>query len=226
MKQQLWVRGCLVALCLAAAAARADEIDCGSLQNAYGPYDYTNAEHRRDRIPIVEQGHFNTDVETLRKGISDIHIIGDLDYTLRAVPNHHRALATVSRFYLNGGHQGVYRSAECYFDRAMRFAPNDGDVYLLFGVYLHQRKKYDDAEKQYQRALELLENSADAHYDIALLYADMGRWDEAKREAIRAYQLGYPLEGLKNRLRRHGSWSKTDDLSLAVADSPQEAPPQ
>lgn len=209
---------------LTPSVTMAGELDCGSLENAYGPYDYTNAQHRAEKIPIVEVGHFNDDVRTLRKGQSGTDPLGDLDYTLRAVPNHHAALDAVARYFINGGTAGRYRTAECYFDRAIRFKPDDGTTYLIYGVYLHRKKQLAPAEQQYLRALELLGESADAHYDIALLYVDMGQWEKAKTHALKAYEFAHPLQGLKRRLREHGLWSAADDQAVAAAMTKPPAP--
>jgi Flp pilus assembly protein TadD len=199
-------------------ALRADELTCGRLDNAYGPYDYTNAEHRERYMPVVVRAHFNSDVETLRRGQSSASPIDDIHYTLRAFPNHHRALDAASRWYLQGGtaNANVY-SAECYFDRAIRFSPRDGQVYLLYGTYLHRRKDLAGAEAQYAQAIALMPESADAHYNLGLLYAESGRWELARKEAFAAYQAGHPLQGLKKRLRRQGHWNDGDDAALMAA---------
>jgi tetratricopeptide (TPR) repeat protein len=198
------------------AGTQAGEADCGSLRNAYGPYDYTNADHRANKIPIVEVAHFNSDVESLKRGQSSVWAMDDIHYVLRAVPNHQRALASMARYYLNGGQPRGYYSADCYFDRALRFKPEDGTVHLIYGTYLHRLKSYSLAEEQYRLALENLTESADANYDLGLLYADIGRWADAKQYAIVAYRLGYPLAALKHRLASRGLWSETDEAAIAV----------
>lgn len=205
-------------LCLAMLAgtpAFADEAECGSLQNAYGPFDYTNAEHRADKIPIVDVNHFQPEIEALIGSPGGLGtIMGALDYTLRAVPNHHRALATLAQYTLRGGSRENFRSTECYFDRAMRFKPDDGMVYLTFGGYLSRKHEYAQAEKQYATALALLPDSSEGHYNLGLLYLETGRPEKAKEEALLAYQLGYPLRGLRNRLARAGAWSERDDAAV------------
>ena len=61
---------------------------CGSLVNGYGPFDYRTSAKQLD---IVEKYHFTSDVESLKHGKAG-YLGTDLDYTLRASPNHHRAL--------------------------------------------------------------------------------------------------------------------------------------
>lgn len=70
---------------------------CGSLENAYGPFDYTNPDDFKNKLPLVEIAHFTPKVEGLMGGKSG-YLWGDLDYTLRAFPNHHRALYAFVRY--------------------------------------------------------------------------------------------------------------------------------
>lgn len=189
------------------AAQSQQDIECGVLDNSYGPFDYTNASDRAAKLPIVERVHFNSDIENLRRGQSGT-IIGDLDYTLRAFPNHHRALNAVWRYLLKNPTAGVppYHSADCYFNRAMRFSPRDGTVRMIYGTFLFKRGERESALKRYEEALALLPDSAEAHYNMGLLQVELSRFDGALEHAHKAYALGYPLQGLKNRLKRAGKW--------------------
>ena len=124
----------LAACFLATGAAHAQHgaSACGGLANGYGPFDYRI--ERNGRLPIVDGAHFTPQVEFLIKG--DRGYLGqDLDYTLRASPNHHRALASVANWGVRTkGAQPptLPRPVECYFDRAFRFQPDDTVPRLLF----------------------------------------------------------------------------------------------
>jgi Flp pilus assembly protein TadD len=194
---------------LSAQSSELEALECGALDNAYGPFDSTDASDRRERLPIVEQFHFAPDVENLRRGQSST-IIGDLDYTLRAFPNHHRALNAMARYQLDNPTAAVapYRSAECYFNRAMRFRPADGTVRMIYGTYLFKRGEREAALKRYQEALALQPESAEVHYNMGLLQLELKQTAEALRHAHKAYALGYPLQGLKNRLKRARAWKE------------------
>src|SRR6185437_7414630 len=53
------------------AGVRAQEVPgCGSLENAYGPFDYRDPAMRRERLPIVTRFHFTPNVEMLEHGTS------------------------------------------------------------------------------------------------------------------------------------------------------------
>lgn len=192
------------------AAWPQDVPGCGSLTNAYGPFDYTNNADFQEKLPIVEQYHFSPDVEALHSGESST-IGGDLDYTLRAFPNHHRALYAVARYALQPdtpARDTHYFTPECYFDRAIAFKPDDGMVHMIYGIFLHEQHKLPAALAEYQKAVKLMPNSAEAHYNLGLLYADMREYANAKEHAHQAYRLGYPLQGLKNKLVQAGAWNQ------------------
>ena len=182
---------------------------CGNLENAYGPWDYTNPIHLTKKLAIVNKWHFTKSVESLTKGKSG-SVISDIDYTLRASPNHHRALMAVANYrllypwepYKDEG----YRSAECYFKRAIAFKPSDGYVYLLYGIYLYKSKKYKEAEAMYMKALEIIPENADLNNNIALLYLKMSDFVKAKRYAQQAYDFGFQLHGVEDILKQKGKW--------------------
>lgn len=184
---------------------------CGDLHNAYGPFDYQDASARQDKLPIVEQFHFTPPVEALVHGQSG-NFLGDLDYTLRAFPNHHRALASISRYALNGGHDWVnpdIQSADCYFTRAIAFSPNDAVVHIIFGNYLFKRGRRDDARAEYEAALKLAPNSPDISYNAGLYFLQIGDLERARELAKVAYDQGYPLPGLKTKLEAAESKAKS-----------------
>jgi tetratricopeptide (TPR) repeat protein len=185
--------------------------DCGDpFQNGVGPYDYNSGEARTNpqKIPIVERHHFTPVVESLARGQSTSYVMGDLDYTLRAVPNHHRALQAVVRYELRERKPDPrFRDAKCWLERASMFAPRDGVVQLIYGMFLARQKSYDAALERYLAALDLIPESSELHYNMGLLYFEMKDHAKALEHAQRAYALGYPLEGLKSKLIAAGKWS-------------------
>jgi tetratricopeptide (TPR) repeat protein len=183
--------------------------ECGNPfdNGAIGPWDYNDGEDRTNpqKIPIIEKFHFNRDVEGLDRGESSAYALDDLDYVLRAVPNHPRALNAVARYDVEkGGIPPKWRSAECWFDRAMRFKPDDGTVYLLFANYKSRKGQVDEALEAYQTAKKLLPESIEVDYNLGLLYVKMGDYPKALERARVAYAGNYPLQGLKKKLAEKG----------------------
>lgn len=191
--------------------------DCGPLENAYGPYDYSNPVDKREHLPIVEEYHLNTDVLQLRRGMTAESPRGDLEYTLRAFPNHYLALDAMARLHrrekaetLPGGRYSI----SCWFDRARRFAPNDATIPLIEGVHNFMLGRYARAEEDLTRSIALAPDSAEAHYNLGLLYVRLDKLEQARAEAKVAYDLGFPLSGLRDQLAQRGAW-KTAENSTA-----------
>ncbi len=193
------------------ASAQLEAAGCGSLQNGYGPFDYTNPIHFRDKLDIVERVHFDGGVENLRgHAAHPLNLGGDIDYTLRAFPNHHRALYTMARYYLTKKqfNRGALRyTANCYFQRAMRFKPDDGVVRMVFGVYLYKNGDLDGSGQRFREALELSPNDAEVHYNLGLVLVETKKYEEALHHAKKAYELGHPMPGLRNKLKRVDAWN-------------------
>ena len=190
-----------------AQPAAADEATCGTLRNAYGPYDYRTASPRQ--IQLVEDYHFTPAVEELKHGKSGLTVGGDLDYTLRAIPNHHRALVAM----MNLGFKvrkdpppGAQWPVVCYFDRAVRFSPDDGAVHTIFGIYMFRRNKITDAIAQFEMAEKLGDGSGNMHYNAGLAYFELGDYEKAVVHAKKASEVGFPLPGLRDKLQKAGKW--------------------
>lgn len=208
MRKQLWIAVLATGLAVP-AFSQENRVGCGDLANAYGPFDYTDPVHKRDNLPIVEHFHFTTDVQNLRQGRSDT-IAGDLDYTLRAFPNHHLALDSVARYQLaNPRPDPRYYSADCYFDRAMRWRPDDARVHMIYGIYLNKKGDKVAAATQYDSALALDPQDAEINYNAGLFYLNIKEYDKARARAEVAYAGGFPLEGLRNKLMTLKVWDGT-----------------
>lgn len=182
---------------------------CGDLVakgRQYGPYDYRK---HPDKLPIVEQAHFTREVESLAGGATSARIGADIDYTLRAFPNHPRALYALTRYsQLHGGTSripGAMFPIECYFDRALRFARDDAQVHALYADYLIRHKRNDDARKQLEAA-EKLELNPQIEYNLALAWSTLGENEKALVLAKRAYEGGVQFPALRERLMRAGVW--------------------
>ncbi len=171
------------------------------------PFDYTDPDQKQF-LELVESAHFTSNIESLRHGNSG-SLGGELNYTLMMFPNHHRALAAFSKLSLRDKTlkpYGAKYSVWCFFDRAIRFKPNDGLVRMLFGNYLLKTGEADKAIEQLQIAVDLQPEDATINYNLGLLYMRKKNYEQAKIHAKKAYELGFPLPGLKNQLVKAGKW--------------------
>ncbi|WP_299084229.1 hypothetical protein [uncultured Paraglaciecola sp.] len=177
------------------------------LTASYGPWDYTNPNHK-DKLPIVLGAHFTPSVERLIKGNS-ASIAGDIGYTLRAIPNYHRALYAISKYEmrlrgkLKAGElfKPQEYTAECYFKRALHMNSNDGVTHMLYAMHLAKLNRINEAEREYLFAFKFQPENPEIIYNLGLFYLDTNRIDKAKVMAKKAKKLGYPLNGLQKKLK-------------------------
>jgi len=197
-----------LAMLLSSSLALADNF-CGDLKNAFGPFDYRKGHTEfAANLHLVESAHFTSDVEKGIKGSSS-YLGGDLDYTLRAFPNHHRALVTMAQVGLRDKTLQVNQAkypVECYFNRAIRFAPDDGIVHGAYANYLFALGKTDQALDEFKQAVALEPENATINYNLGLALLKVKDYDNALIYAKKAYALGFPLPGLKNKLVEAGKW--------------------
>ena len=185
----------------------------GGMEN-FGPFDYLLRNQLPGQLSIVEKHHFNPQVEQLIKGQNSISPLGDIDYTLMAWPNHHRALYSTIRHRINtwpDGHPSHYTPAECYLQRAIKFSPNDATTHMLYGILLHQTGHQQKALELYKKAIELDSHNPQIQYNLALLLVDLKKYPEARTYATSLYKRGFPLPGLRDKLKAAGQWSSGDD---------------
>lgn len=185
--------------------AEVSDFACGQLTSSYGPFDYRTD---KDKLGIVESVHLTPDVLNLVRGATG-EIGGDLNYTLRTFPNHHLALMSMVRLgekQKQSIPRGARYSVECYLYRAVKFRPDDGMVKLIYANYLGRIGRSSEAIKYLQEIEELGEENANVYYNMGLIYLDVKDYEKALLYARRAYQLGFPLPGLRNRLEKIGKW--------------------
>lgn len=192
---------------------------CGQLANAYGPFDYRK--ERGKALAIVDSHHFNSDVSSLRKGQSG-SLGSDLDYVLRASPNHHAALATISEWGVRLKTKEpptLPRSIDCYFERASRFQPDDHLVRLLYASFLQRMNMKADALSILAPLEKLQDLHAFTHQNLGMLLLDLGETERALVHAWKSQELGWTRPGLKERLEKAGQWREPPPNEAASAAS-------
>ncbi len=198
---------CLAALLtLAAPLAFSQESACGPLGNGYGPFDYRSV--RGSELEVVERHHFTPPVEALLSGATG-KVGGDLDYTLRAFPNHHRALLSVMKLAQRAAgprDMAMNYPFECYFERAIRFQRDDPIPRMIYATYLGKQGRLNDAKAQLKEAARGTDGSPFTFYNVGMVYVDLKQYDEALAMAHKAYAMGFPKPDLRDRLRAVGKW--------------------
>jgi hypothetical protein len=205
----------LASLSTGSAAAQSVP-SCGELTSSYGPYDYRT---NRDMLPIVERHHFPVSVETLVKGVSG-PVGAELNYVLTTFPNHHRALLAMTRLSERQRWQipnGARYDIDCYYERALRFRPNDVVARLLYVAYLAKRNRRKDALAQLAAATGYAADNGFSHYNVGMQYLELGEHAKALDQAHRAQALGFEGTELRNRLKAAGRWSEPPAPAASAA---------
>lgn len=188
-----------------------DNITCTGRGQGVGPYDYNRRAALGQRFKLIVGSHFTPKVKNLIGGHRG-YLKDDIDYTLRAIPNHHEALLSTIRYEIKRTKKLINVKAklvsqpECYIQRAINFRKKDPVPYSLYGYYLGKMGKSEFAVKQYKKALQLSPDSAKIEYSYSLLLINLKRYDQALEHAKKAYKLGNPPAGLRNKLIKLGKW--------------------
>ena len=83
--------------------------------------------------------------------------------------------------------------------------PRNDVLYSAAGVMLRRLGRLEDAKAMLLQGNEALNGtSPEISYHLGLLYLELGEVDEAEKHAKVAYQLGYPLPGLRRKLQQAG----------------------
>ena len=202
--------------------AQVDASFCGPLENHFGPYDYRPDKFVRDDLDskttkrLVEGAHFTPRVEQLvgaqSKSMSQSEPPGgDIDYTLRAFPNHHRALMSVMKYgerKKSDKPHGLRYTVECYFERALRFSPDDTIARMLFATFLTRKNRLSEAASQLEATAGMAAENPFTHYNIGLVYFDMKNYGKALVQAHRATALGFERTELRDLLKGVNKWQE------------------
>ena len=219
-----WAATTLLVFFGALSGAGADTAGCGSLTNGYGPYDFRSD---RDKLPIVTGAHFTAEVEALIRGTTGARPGGDIDYTLRAIPNHPGALLAMMRLgeieKTEKPHGARYK-VECWFDRAIRFRTDDQVVRMIYSKFLSSKDRKPEALAQLQVVKTLAKDNPFTHYNLGLLFFDLNEYEESLGAAHRAYELGFLQPELRNKLQAANKWREpavptVEPVPPAVSDA-------
>jgi tetratricopeptide (TPR) repeat protein len=92
--------------------------------------------------------------------------------------------------------------------RAIEEQPDRFESYgTLANLYREEHKLGEAVQIMQQANAATGGESAEVQYNLGLLNLEAGNVDAAVENARRAYELGYPLPGLRNKLAKLGRWS-------------------
>ena len=97
-------------------------------------------------------------------------------------------------------------SVECYYNRAVRFAPDDTVVRALYAQYLAKNGRVNEALSELDVAVPYAKDNPFSHYNIGLVYFDLGQFDKALAQAHRALELEFEKTELSDLLKGVNRW--------------------
>ena len=214
------LRRCLLALALCSLAASVTQAAtsgalCGPIGEPFGDYLVD-----QEKVARAERFHFTPEVEALIRGKSTTVIGSDINFMLSNFPNHHRALVAMQRLAereRTNQPAGALVTVECYFDRAVRFRPDDVVARMLYASYLAKAGRGQEATAQLETAAQHAEGNPFSAYNIGLIYFEMKAYDKALAYAHIAYAAGFPQPALREMLQSVGAWK---DIPAPAASSP------
>jgi len=232
------VRPLLIALAgvvLAAPLGAQTLAGCGGLANNYGPHDYRDwkdlppidpVTKEMSPLQLVEGAHFIDTCEALYK-CKRGSIGTDIDYTLRAFPNHHRALVAMMRYgelTRKAQPPEARFTVDCYFRRALVWRPDDAIARLLYVTFLNENKRGAEARVQLQEAAKHVGDNAFTIYNLGMVALDLSEVDMAVDAARRSYAAGMKHPALRQRLQAMNRWPADLVLPEDAASAPAGGP--
>ena len=163
-------------------------------------------------------------MESLIRGHTTTTPGGDIDYTLRAIPNHPNALLAMMLLGEKDKTpqpRGSRYTVECWFDRAMRFRQDDPIVRMIYTTFLTKAGRKSDAIQQLETVVRSADENAFTYQNAGLLYFDLGEHAKALTLAHKAIELGLIRPELRERLQSVGKWEDPPAIKDA---SPEPSP--
>ena len=200
---------------------------CGSFTQSgrLEPEDYRKP---TPRLRTVEAFHFGPGVEALISPMQRGMTFGsDLDYTLWANPNHHKALLTLVRLAAREKTDkpaGSQFTVECYFARALLIAPDDVVARMTYVRYLGAQQKTTQALSNMKLVVQQAGDNPLTHLNAGLVYLELGAFEEASEQARRVAAMGFPSARLSDELIRRGKWQGPPIPEAGAKNSVAETP--
>ena len=118
---------------------------------------------------------------------------------------------------------GTKWTVECYMERAIRYAPDDPIVRIVYATFLAKKKREPEALGQLDHASMLANNAGFTHYNVGLVLFDLKQYDKALLSAHRALANGFTRPDLGAKLKAVNQWREPVAEVGAEAASPASA---
>lgn len=168
-----------------------------SVASALESYDFYARNWPRGLHENVHKYHLRQGHDKAERGAYQ-YAMNDANFILSRFPNDPEGLQLVMKIALDWLNND--QVAMPYFRKALDRYPQHAETWLIYGVYHHRLGNLQEAVEAYRSAIERDRRLADAHYNLGLALLELGQLEDARTAAQRAYELGHPLPGLRNKL--------------------------
>ncbi len=178
----------------------------GQVHNYFGKL----TPQERQLLKDNERVHLSKAMAHLRSGKKHRleYAEAEFKYILAIWPNHPASLQGMTDVAIRLGRPEV---ADFYFRKALEFFPEVPETYALYGIYLYKINDLDRSIEMLEKAVQLAPHSSQNHYLLGLSYYAAKQYDLALQHAQQAYNMGYPLPGLRDLLSKKGYRLETSD---------------
>jgi tetratricopeptide (TPR) repeat protein len=145
-------------------------------------------------------------------------VLTETSYTVARVPNSSILLPQMYS-WLAEASRGLGRDDRAidYLERAVSARPEDPQSYVLLGLLYRRLGDFSKAKATFLRGVTATDGgSPELNYNFGLVLLQMKDYPAALERAKLAYDAGFPLPGLRNKLRALGYWP-TANASAAAA---------
>ncbi|MEO6923341.1 MAG: hypothetical protein ABI142_05900 [Bryocella sp.] len=118
------------------------------------------------------------------------------------------------------------RSIDCYFERALRFRPDDVVVRMIYAKFLIARHREVEARQQLGVAGEMGRDDGFSQYNIGLIYLVMKDYKQALVQAHKARRLGFLGTALEDQLKSAGKWKEPEDANTPSSTADPKPDPE
>jgi tetratricopeptide (TPR) repeat protein len=114
---------------------------------------------------------------------------------------------------------------DCWLDRAVRFAPDDAQVSILYGFWLIKKGENALALEQFDKVRSAESRTPNIAYNLGLGYLEAREYEKALSAAHEAYAGGFNFPGLRSKLQKAGKWKDpVAEPAAKTAESAENAP--
>jgi tetratricopeptide (TPR) repeat protein len=175
-------------------------------QASLGPETFLHIHHYCAGAAYLQRAKFTSDPQQIPFFLQSA--LTEATYTFERIPASSPAYSTiaVTLSQIMRMRKQPDQGAE-YLDRALAAQPHDARAYVGLALLQRDMKKLEAARDTLLRGDAAVEGkSVEIQYNLGLVLLEMGELDRAYEYASQAYAAGYPLTGLKDRLKKAGAW--------------------